>query len=63
MDVRSAAATGQIVRIASGHAAGTVGVLRNYNVAYDAVKVGFLDEDGNYNGDYTTTSASSVKIA
>lgn len=53
-----------LVRITerSGHGKGLVGIALGYNAQYDSVKVGFVDDQGNYTGEYTKVGRSCVEI-
>lgn len=46
----------------SGHAKGLSGIALGYNRFYHTVKVGFVDDNGNYTGDYTKVSADCIEI-
>lgn len=52
------------IRVNSNHgwAAGRVGIALGYNAQYNSVKVGFLDESGEYSGDYTRVPVGSVDL-
>lgn len=52
------------IRVNSNHgwAAGRVGIALGYNAQYSSVKVGFLDESGEYSGDYTRVPVGSVDL-
>lgn len=45
-----------------GWAAGTIGIAMGYNNAYGTIKVGFIDADGKYTGDYTKVSYKDVSL-
>lgn len=63
-DVDTAVANRAPVRITerSGHAVGMTGILLGYNDCYDNCKVGFVDSEGAYTGEYTTVSRSAVEL-
>lgn len=63
-DIDTAVAQRAAVKISdrSGHAAGTTGILMGYHAGYDNVKVGFVDESGEYTGDFTTVARASVDL-
>jgi hypothetical protein len=46
----------------NGWAAGTIGIAMGYNNAYGTIKVGFIDADGQYTGDYTKVSYKDVSL-
>jgi hypothetical protein len=46
----------------SGYHKGTVGIALGYNAQYHTVKVGFIDADGNYTGDYTKVSVDCLEL-
>jgi hypothetical protein len=52
------------VRISArnGWAPGVVGMALGYRAKYDNVKVGFVDDAGNYTGEYTMVPAKSVEV-
>jgi hypothetical protein len=45
----------------NGWAAGTVGIAMGYRATYDNVKVGFVDAEGKYTGEYTMVSRTMVE--
>lgn len=54
----------EIVRIGdrAGHAVGEVGIALGYNAQYDSVKIGFVDDAGNYTGESTKIKANHVEF-
>jgi hypothetical protein len=46
----------------NGWAAGLEGIAMGYRAAYDSIKVGFLDADGNYSGEYTTVPRTMLEL-
>lgn len=62
-DLSSAIVNRSTVRITdySGHAVGLTGILLGYNAMYDSVKVGFVDQAGEYTGEYTKVSRKAVE--
>ncbi|OKI19263.1 hypothetical protein [Streptomyces sp. CB03911] len=63
-NILKAIETRSLVRITdkSGHAKGLVGIAMGYHALYDNVKVGFIDADGRYTGEFTTVSAKAVEV-
>ncbi|WP_329474227.1 hypothetical protein OIE75_41300 (plasmid) [Streptomyces sp. NBC_01723] len=47
----------------NGWAAGVEGIAMGYRTTYDNIKVGFLDADGNYTGEYTTVPRTMAELA
>jgi hypothetical protein len=47
----------------NGWAAGVEGIAMGYSSSYDSIKVGFLDSDGNYTGEYTTVPRTMLELA
>jgi hypothetical protein len=47
----------------NGWAAGVEGIAMGYSSSYDSIKVGFLDADGNYTGEYTTVPRTMLELA
>ncbi|MFI8830576.1 hypothetical protein ACIGPN_06060 [Streptomyces afghaniensis] len=47
----------------NGWAQGVTGIALGYNAAYDTVRVGFIDAEGNYIGEKTTVARSMVESA
>lgn len=47
----------------NGWAAGVEGIALGYRDLYDSFKVGFVDADGNYTGEYTTVPRTMVTTA
>lgn len=53
----------EIVRIVNaGPRTGLVGIALGYNAQYDTVKVGFVDEAGEYTGEYTKAGCSQIEF-
>jgi hypothetical protein len=46
----------------NGYHKGLTGIALGYNSSYGSIKVGFVDADGKYNGDYTTVAAEHVEL-
>lgn len=46
----------------AGHAVGMRGIALGYNVQYDTVKVGFVNESGEYTGEYTKVGAAHIEF-
>lgn len=46
----------------NGYHKGLIGIAMGYRDTYGSVKIGFLDENGNYTGDYTTVHADHVEL-
>ncbi|MDQ0809790.1 hypothetical protein QFZ63_001504 [Streptomyces sp. B3I7] len=46
----------------NGWAAGVEGIAMGYCASYDSIKVGFLDADGNYTGEYTTVPRTMLEL-
>ncbi|MET8571801.1 hypothetical protein [Streptomyces sp. NPDC004783] len=46
----------------NGWAAGVEGIAMGYRASYDSIKVGFLDADGNYTGEYTTVPRTMLEL-
>lgn len=46
----------------SGYHKGVIGIAMGFRPAYGNVKVGFIDEDGLYTGDYTVVSYEHVEL-
>lgn len=53
----------EIVRIGAraGRLVGTVGIALGYNANYHTVKIGFVDENGEYNGESTRIGANHIE--
>jgi hypothetical protein len=62
MDVDTTLRTMIKVSDTHGWAAGTVGLYLGYNAQYDSVKVGFVDADGEYTGEYTRVPRSAAAV-
>lgn len=62
--VDAAVSTRARVRISAGHgwATGREGVAIGYRALYNNIKVGFVDESGEYNGEYTMVPVGSVDL-
>ena len=45
-----------------GWAAGVEGIAMGYRSTYDNIKVGFVDAEGNYTGEYTMVPRNSVEM-
>lgn len=54
----------EIVKIGAraGHAQGLKGIALGYNAQYDTVKVGFVNESGEYTGEYTKVGAAHIEF-
>lgn len=54
----------EIVKIGAraGHAQGLKGIALGYNANYDTVKVGFVNESGEYTGEYTKVGAAHIEF-
>jgi hypothetical protein len=63
--IEQAVTTRARVRISknNGWAASGEGIAMGYSASYDSIKVGFLDTDGNYTGDYTTVPRTMLELA
>lgn len=46
----------------NGWAAGAEGIAMGYCASYDSIKVGFLDSDGTYTGEYTTVPRTMLEL-
>lgn len=62
--VDTAVSTRARVRISDGHgwATGREGIAIGYRALYNNIKVGFVDESGEYNGEYTMVPVGSVDL-
>ncbi len=62
--IEKAVTTRARVRISknNGWAAGVEGIAMGYRATYDNIKVGFVDAEGNYTGEYTMVPRSSVEL-
>ncbi|MFJ8676832.1 hypothetical protein [Streptomyces sp. NPDC093589] len=62
--IDKAVSTRARVRISErlGWAAGMEGIAMGYRATYDSIKVGFVDTDGDYTGEYTTVPRKSVEM-
>lgn len=47
----------------NGWAAGVTGIALGFNTLYGNVKIGFIDDNGDYTGEYTKVSLSMVEVA
>lgn len=63
-EIGNAVTTRARVRITegNGHHKGVTGIALGYNAQYDSIKVGFIDANGNYTGDYTVVSVQHVEV-
>lgn len=63
-EMTAAIRTRSAVRITnrSGHAKGMTGIAMGYNPSYHSVKVGFLNADGSYSGEYTKIGFDCIEI-
>ena len=63
--IDTAIKTREIVTIGprAGHAVGLKGIALGYSGQYDTVKIGFVDEAGNYTGEFTKIIAKHVVFA
>jgi hypothetical protein len=52
----------EIVRVASGRIAGREGIALGYNAQYDTVKLGFIDENDQYTGEYTKVGRKEIEF-
>lgn len=60
MDIRTPLRTR--IKVSDGWAADVEGIYLGYNAQYDSVKVGLVDEDGNYTGDHTRVPRSTASV-
>lgn len=62
--IDQAVSTQARIRISNrnGWAAGVEGIAMGYRTSYDSIKVGFLDADGNYTGEYTTVPRTMLEL-
>ncbi|MFE2640234.1 hypothetical protein ACFXKF_36725 [Streptomyces scopuliridis] len=62
--IHEAVSTRAGVRISerNGWAAGVEGIAMGYRDNYDSLKVGFVDAEGKYTGEYTTVPRESVEL-